>query len=64
MYYHDEPTIEWTSCDADRYWNEQGMIEISGKAEKQILEATQQMHFMAIEAANKVVNDPKLLRLF
>lgn len=58
LWYHNEPTIEWTTCDQEPYWNERGMIEISLEAEKEILEATQQMHFMSIEAVNKVVNDP------
>ena len=24
LWYHDEPTIEWTSCDEESYWNERG----------------------------------------
>ena len=34
LMYHDEPTIEWSICDEDRYWNEEGMIRIKGRAEK------------------------------
>ena len=40
LMYHDEPTIEWSICDEDRYWNEEGMMEIHSDKEKQIMEAT------------------------
>ena len=38
--YYDEPSNEWSSCETDSYWNEEGAIEISAEAEKEILEAT------------------------
>ena len=34
LLYHDEPSIEWSSCEEDAYWNEEGAIEISIDAEK------------------------------
>jgi len=38
--YHDEPTIEWSYCEDDAYWNELGAAVISSEAEIEILEAT------------------------
>jgi len=38
--YHDEPTIEWSYCEDDAYWNEEGAVMISSEAEIEILEAT------------------------
>lgn len=40
------------------------MAEISPKAEKDILEATWELHNMCLEAVDLVINDPSLLRLF
>jgi len=62
--YHDEPTIEWSYCETDAYWNEEGAAIISSDAEIEILEATWQMHSMCLEVVDAVVKDPKLLRLF
>lgn len=62
--YHDEPTIEWSYCETDAYWNEEGAAIISSSAEMEILEATWQMHSMCLEVVDTVVRDPKLLRLF
>lgn len=38
--YHNEPSISWSDCDEEAYWNEQGAIYINSKADKQIMEAT------------------------
>lgn len=27
--FHDEPSIEWSDCEEDAYWNEEGAIMIS-----------------------------------
>jgi glutathionylspermidine synthase len=62
--WHDEPSTEWSSCEEDPYWGEEGAIMITGEAEKEILEATQEMHYMCLEAVDKVINNPRLLRMF
>lgn len=64
LLYHDEPAIEWSSCDVQGYWEEDAAIQISAEQETELLVATQQLHFMCLEAVDKVLNDPKLLRLF
>jgi len=46
--FHDEPTIEWSFCEIDSYWNEEGAAVISRKAEIEILEATHQLHSMCL----------------
>lgn len=51
-------------CDHTRYWNEEGKVVLSQKAEKDILEATFQLHNMALTAVDTVVNDDKLMTLF
>ena len=40
------------------------MITLSQSAEKELLEATFQLHNMALSAVEIVVNDDKLLKLF
>lgn len=62
--YYDEPAIDWGPCDSDAYWNDEGAMEITADAEVEILEATQEMHHMCLEAVDRVVKDPTLLRLF
>ena len=62
--FHDEPSIEWSQCEEEAYWNEEGIIQISAQAEQEIMEATWQMHNMCLQVVDRVVNDPKLLRLF
>lgn len=62
--YADEPAIQWSACEYDNYWNEEGQVVISQDAEKKMLEASYQLHNMALEAVDKVVNDDKLLTLF
>ena len=64
LFFANEPTNEWSHCEFDAYWNEEGAAEISSRSEIEILEATYQMHSMSLEVVDKVVNDPKLLRLF
>ena len=46
--FHDEPTIEWSYCESDAYWNEEGAAVISSKAEIEIIEATYQLHSMCL----------------
>ena len=62
--YCDEPALNWGFCEADAYWNEEGMVLMSTKAENQILEASYEIHSMALEAVDLVVNDDALLDLF
>jgi len=62
--YCDEPALNWGFCEADSYWNEEGMVLMSAKAENQILEASYEIHSMALEAVDLVVNDDALLDLF
>lgn len=40
------------------------MVLLSQSAEKELLEASFQLHNMALEAVEIVVNDEKLLKLF
>ena len=42
----------------------EGMVALGQSAEKQMLEATFQLHNMALSAVEIVVNDEKLLKLF
>lgn len=62
--YHDDPAIEWNNKEADPYWNEKGAMELTLEKELEILEATQNIHYMCLEVVDKVVKDPVLLRLF
>ena len=62
--YHDEPSLSWSTCEEQAYWDEQAAIEISPEHEKKLLKATQEMHYMSLEAVDKVLKDPVLLRLF
>jgi glutathionylspermidine synthase len=52
--YVEERGIEWSDCEWDNYWNEEGKVVISQKAEKQFLEATYQLHNMHLAAVDKV----------
>lgn len=61
----DDVVLTWDKrCDQVKYWNEQGKVVLSQKAEKEILEASFQLHNMALTAVDTVVNDDKLLTLF
>ena len=62
--YFDEEAIEFSDCEWETYWNENGEVVLSQKAEKILLEATWELHNMALLAVDKVVNDDKLLELF
>jgi glutathionylspermidine synthase len=64
LWYYNEPALNWTSCEKDQYWPETGMAEISSKGEKELLEATYQLHSMCLELVELVVNDNNLLKLF
>lgn len=64
VYYYEEKAIEWSRCEHDTYWNEEGMLRISQKAEKMIMEASYELHNMALEAVDLIVNDDTLLDLF
>ena len=46
------------------YWEEDGEAVISPQAEKMLLETAFELHNMALEAVDLVVNDPVLLRMF
>lgn len=62
--YCDEPALQWGTCESDVYWNEEGMVLLSAKAENELLEASYELHSMALEAVDIVVNDDALLDLF
>ena len=62
--YAQEKAIQWDECEIDEYWNEKGMIALAQSAEKELLEATFQLHNMALSAVEIVVNDDNLLKLF
>lgn len=64
LWYYNEPALNWTKCERDQYWPETGMAKISGKGEKEILEASWVLHNMCLELVEKVVNDDNLLKLF
>ena len=38
--YGDEDALWWSDCEYDRYWNEEGKVELSQKADKKLMEAT------------------------
>ena len=29
IFYGDDPSLDWSSCESDLYWNEQGMVILS-----------------------------------
>ena len=60
----EEVAIKWSECEYDLYWHEEAKIELSQQADKQITEATFQLHNMMLLGVDKVVNDDKLLKLF
>lgn len=62
--YADEPGVEWSECEEDAYWGDEGAIEITAEAELQLMEATQEMHNLCLLVVDKVVKDPNLLRMF
>lgn len=64
LMYCDEPALQWGTCESDTYWNEEGMVLLSAKAENELLEASYELHSMALEAVDIVVNDDALLDLF
>lgn len=55
--YYDEATIEWSNCESQPYWNDEGMVTLSAEAEKEIMEATFQLHNMCLEVVRRVVED-------
>ena len=57
-YIMDE-TVEWSECEWTRYWNEEGKVVLSQKADKQFMEATYQLHNMALETASTESLDPE-----
>lgn len=38
--YHDEPSLMWSKCELEEYWDEKGAIEITPKAENELILAT------------------------
>ena len=38
--YFQEGGTQWSDCEWDIYWNEEGKVDISQKAEKELMEAT------------------------
>lgn len=64
VHYGDDESIQWSRCEWDEYWNEAGKIDLSSKAEAEIMEASFELHNMALEAIDKIVDDDTLLTLF
>ena len=63
--YYNLDGIRWSQdTECNTYWNEEGSVQISLKAEKEIIEATFELHNMCLEAVDKVVNDDDLLKKF
>lgn len=62
--YLDERSSQWSNCEFDNYWNEEGQVELSQKADKEMLEATFQLHNMILLGVEEVINDDNLLKLF
>ena len=62
--YVEENALQWSECEYDWYWNEEGQVVLSQDADKQMLEATFQLHNMMLVGVDKVVKDDKLLKLF
>lgn len=48
----------------DNYWTEEGALQISQRAEKELLEATYELHNMTLEAVDRVVKDDVMMELF
>lgn len=64
MPFANDPTLKYSQCEIDPFWNERAEARISAEAEQMLLEATFQIHGMTLEAVDKIVNDDKLLQLF
>lgn len=64
VFYGDEPSLDWGWCESDAYWNERAKTDISAKAEAELMEATYQVHNMALEAVDRIVKDDALLSMF
>lgn len=64
MYYATDDALDWSSCEGDSYWNEEGQVEISAKAEKELLEASYELYNLCLEAVDQIVKDDALLTLF
>ena len=62
--YHDEPSLEFSSCEEQAYYSESAAIEMTDEAEREIMEATQNVYYMCLEVVDIVIKDPNLLRLF
>ena len=62
--YFNDDAIYWSNCEYDPYWGETAKIVISQRAEKEIMEATYQLHSMALQAVDRVVGDDSLLQMF
>lgn len=60
----DQVGIEWSFCDHSSYWNEEGYVELSQRAEQQLFTHAFEVHNMALEAVGEVINDPVLLYMF
>lgn len=46
--YCDDNALQWSKCEAQSYWNEEGMVVISQKAENELLQAANELHNMAL----------------
>jgi glutathionylspermidine synthase len=63
--FHDLEGLQWAWNEKpDNYWTEEGSVEITMEAEKQLIEATYVLHSMCLELVERVVNDDVLLTLF
>ena len=62
--YVEENAIQWSPCEFDWYWHEEGKISLSQEADEIMMAATFKMHNMILTAVDEVVKDDKLLSLF
>ena len=47
--------LEWSSCEGDAYWNEEGKVELSAQAEKELLETSFELYNLCLEAVDLIV---------
>ena len=57
--------LKWENLGyTDNYWTEEGAVEITAKAEREIVEATFKLHCMCLELVDRVVADDVLMTMF
>lgn len=53
--YVEEDALRWSECEYDWYWNEEGQVELSQTADKELMEATFQLHNMILVGVDTVI---------